>query len=111
LYFSLPAENRTPDVGDYQMRGYYIMPNLRYSVNYMKLTSLELSCRYESFDSNFKINSNVRKTYTPMISFEFGKAYTGRIEMGVEIDRFDKNIPDSSTYDDELFIIQFQCRL
>jgi hypothetical protein len=111
LYFSLPVDARTSNVSDYQMRGFYILPNLRYSIDYKKLTSLELSCRYESFDFSYKINSNVRQTYTPMISFEFGKAYTGRIELGFEIDRYDKNIPDTSFYDDNLFIIQFQCRL
>jgi hypothetical protein len=111
LYFSLPIEARTPNVADYQMRGYYILPNLRYMVNYKKLTSFELSCRYESFDLSYKVDSNVRQTYTPMISFEFGKAYTGRIELGFEIDRYDKNIPDTSSYDDNLFLIQFQCRL
>lgn len=87
------------------------MPNLRYIVDYKKLTSLELSCRFESFDNSYKINSNVRQTYTPMISLEFGKAYTGRIELGFEIDRYDKNIPDTSFYDDDLFLIQLQLRL
>lgn len=111
LYFSLPVEARTPDVADYQMRGVYFLPNLRYVVDYKKLSSLELSCRFESFDNNYKVNSNVRKTYTPMISLEFGKAYLGRIEMGFEIDRYDKNIPDTSFYNDDLFLIQLQLRL
>ncbi|MBB4804325.1 hypothetical protein HNP37_004412 [Flavobacterium nitrogenifigens] len=111
LYFSLPAENRVGDVSNYQMRGVYFLPNLRYIVNYKKLTAFELSCRYETFDPSYKVNSNVRQTYTPMISLEFGKAYTGRIEMGFEIDRFDRNVPDSSTYNDELFLIQLQLRL
>ncbi|WET01411.1 porin [Flavobacterium sp. YJ01] len=111
LYFSLPAANRVGDVSNYQMRGIYFLPNLRYMVNYKKLTAFELSCRYETFDPSYKVNSNVRQTYTPMISLEFGKAYTGRIEMGFEIDRFDRNVPDSSTYNDELFLIQLQLRL
>lgn len=111
LYFSLPAESRTPNVADYQMRGIYFLPNLRYVVNYKKLTSLELSCRYETFDPSYKVDSNVRQTYTPMISLEFGKAYLGRIEMGFEIDRFDRNIPDSAYYNDNLFLIQLQLRL
>lgn len=111
LYFSLPVATRTPNVADYQMRGIYFLPNLRYVVDYKKLTALEFSCRYERFDPNYKIDSNVRQTYTPMISLEFGKAYTGRIEMGFEIDRFDRNIPDTSTYNDELFLIQLQLRL
>lgn len=111
LYFLLPVDARTANVADYQMRGYYIMPNLRYTVNYGKLSSLELSCRYESFDPNYKMAPNVRQTYTPMISLEFGKAYLGRIEMGLEIDRFDKSIPDTVFYNDELFLIQLQLRL
>ncbi|WP_428229699.1 porin [Flavobacterium sp.] len=111
LYFSLPVDGRTSNVDDYQMRGVYFLPNLRYIVDYKKLSSLELSCRFESFDNNFKVNSNVRKTYTPMISLEFGKAYLGRIEMGFEIDRYDKNIPDTSFYNDDLFLIQLQLRL
>lgn len=111
LYFSLPADQRVGEVSNYQMRGVYFLPNLRYIVNYKKLTALELSCRYETFDPSYKINSNVRQTYTPMISLEFGKAYTGRIEMGFEIDRFDRSIPDTSSYNDELFLIQLQLRL
>ncbi|MCR4031142.1 MULTISPECIES: porin [Flavobacterium] len=111
LYFSLPAENRVGDVSNYQMRGIYFLPNLRYVVNYKKLTALELSCRYETFDPSYKVDSNVRQTYTPMISLEFGKAYLGRIEMGFEIDRFDRNVPNTSTYNDDLFIIQLQLRL
>ncbi len=111
LYYSLPIEERTTNVNDYQMRGFYFLPNFRYVINYKKLSSVEFSSRYEYFDTNFKINSNVRRTYTPMVSLEFGKAYTGRIGMGVEIDRFDRNIPDTAFYNKELFILQFQCRL
>lgn len=111
LYFSLPVDARTADVADYQMRGIYFLPNVRYQIDYKKLTSLEVSCRYERFDPSYKVDSNVRQTYTPMISLEFGKNYTGRIEMGFEIDRFDRNIPDTSTYNDNLFLIQFQYRL
>lgn len=111
LYFSLPVDNRTPNVDDYQMRGVYFLPNLRYVVNYQKLTALEFSCRYETFDPNYKIASNVRQTYTPMISLEFGKAYTGRIEAGFQIDNYDHDIPDTSTYSNNLFLIQLQLRL
>ncbi len=111
LYFSLPAENRVGDVSDYQMRGVYFLPNLRYVVNYKKLTAFEVSCRYETFDPSYKIDSNVRQTFTPMISLEFGKAYLGRIEMGFEIDRFNRNIPNTSSYNDDLFLIQLQLRL
>lgn len=111
LYFSLPAASRTADLGDYQMQGIYFLPNLRYVVDYKKLTALEVSCRYERFDPSYKVNSNLRQTFTPMLGLEFGKAYLGRIEAGCQIDRFDHNIPDSTTYDNDLFLIQLQLRL
>ncbi len=111
LYFSLPVDTRTASVADYQMRGFYFLPNLRYSISYNRLSSIEFSCRYETFDSSYKINSNVRQTYTPMISLEFGKAYTGRIELGFTLDNYEKDIPDTSIYSSNLFLIQLQCRL
>jgi hypothetical protein len=111
LYFSLPVEGRTASVADYQMRGLYFLPNLRYAIAYRRLSSIEISCRYETFDASYKIDSNVRRTYTPMVSLEFGKAYTGRIELGFTLDNYEKNIPDTSTYSSNLFLIQLQCRL
>nr|WP_315152969.1 porin [uncultured Flavobacterium sp.] len=111
LYFSLPEANRVGDLSNYEMRGFYFLPNIRYEINHKKLTSIEFSCRYESFDDSYKVNSNLRQTYTPMVSLEFGKAYRGRIEFGFEIDRFENNISNTTTFDDELFIVQFQCRL
>lgn len=111
LYFSLPVTSRAPSVADYQMRGIYFLPNVRYLIDYKKLTSLEFSCRYERFDPNYKIDSNLRQTYTPMVSLEFGKAYKGRIELGFTIDSFDRDVPDTAMYSNNLFLIQFQCRL
>ncbi|KFF14972.1 porin [Flavobacterium hydatis] len=111
LYYSLPLESRTGNADDYQMRGFYFLPNLRYDINYKKLISLEFSCRYEYFDSSFKLNSNVRQTYTPMVSLELGKAYRSRVEMGFEINRYDRNILNTEYCNKDLFIIQFQCRL
>lgn len=110
LYYSLPADARTANINDYEMRGAYFLPNLRYEIKYQKLTAIEFSCRYEYFDRSFKINSNARQTYTPMAGLEFGKGYTGRIEMGVQFDNYRTNIANTTAYDNNLFIIQFQGR-
>ncbi|MFH6993649.1 porin [Flavobacterium sp. FlaQc-48] len=110
LYYSLVPDLRTLNINDYEMRGAYFLPNLRYEIRYRKLTAIEFSCRYEYFDRSFKINSNARQTYTPMAGLEFGKGYTGRIEMGVQFDNYKRNIPNTTTYDNNLFIIQFQGR-
>ena len=110
LYYSLAADARTENINDYEMRGAYFLPNLRYEIKYQKLTAIEFSCRYEYFDRSFKINSNARQTYTPMAGLEFGKGYTGRIEMGMQFDNYKHNIENSTAYDNNLFIIQFQGR-
>ncbi|WP_343695357.1 porin [Flavobacterium sp.] len=110
LYYSLAPDARTSNLNEYQMRGAYFLPNLRYEIQYRKLTAIEFSCRYEYFDRNFKIDSNAKQTYTPMASLEFGKGYTGRIEMGMQFDNYKRNIPNTSIYDNNLFIIQFQGR-
>lgn len=110
LYYSLAEDSRTGNINDYEMRGGYFLPNLRYEIQYQKLTAIEFSCRYEYFDRSFKINSNARQTYTPMAGLEFGKGYIGRIEMGIQFDNYKRNVPNTTTYDNKLFIIQFQGR-
>ncbi|MFC6263799.1 porin [Flavobacterium panici] len=110
LYYSLAADSRTANLNEYQMRGAYFLPNLRYEIKYQKLTAIEFSCRYEYFDRNFKLDSNARQTYTPMAGLEFGKGYTGRIEMGMQLDTYKHNIANTTAYDNNLFIIQFQGR-
>ncbi len=110
LYYSLPADARMANLNQYQMRGVYFLPNLRYEIKYLKLTAIEFSCRYEYFDRNFKLDSNAKQTYTPMIGLEFGKGYTGRIETGMQLDNYKRNISNTTAYDNNLFIIQFQGR-
>lgn len=110
LYYNLDPKARTSNLSEYQMRGAYFLPNLRYEIKYQKLSAIEFSCRYEYFDRNFKMDSNAKQTYTPMAGLEFGKGYTGRIEMGMQFDNYKRNIPNSTAYDNNLFIIQFQGR-
>ena len=111
LYYGLEPEDRNAHLSQYQMRGVYILPNLRYAIAYHRLSSLEFSCRYEYFDQNFKNAVNPRQTITPMISAEFLKSYNARIQFGVVIDRYKKNIQETTQYNNEIFIIQVQSRL
>ena len=111
MYAGLTDENRKGGVGVYQMRGLYFLPNLRYSINYHRLSSLEFSCRYEYFDKDFKHGHNPRQTYTPMMSAEFLKAYNARVQVGVNIDRYKTNVPATAQYNNNIFILQVQSRL
>jgi hypothetical protein len=111
LYYGLDSAKRVGGVALYQMRGMYFLPNLRYAINYHRLSSLEFSCRYEYFDRDFKHASNPRQTYTPMISAEFLKSYNARIQFGVNIDHYKKNITGTTQYNNQLFVLQVQSRL
>lgn len=111
-YYALDSAKRVGGIGNYQMRGMYFLPNLRYAINYHRLSSLEFSCRYENFNNDFKhAANNQRQTITPMISAEFLKAYSARIQFGVNIDRYKRNIPGTTQYNNEMFIVQVQSRL
>ena len=111
LYYGIDTAKLEGSISTYQMRGIYFLPNLRYAINYHRLSSLEFSCRYEYFDKDFKHFSNPRQTYTPMVSAEFLKAYSARIQLGVTIDRYKKNVPATTDYNNNLFILQVQSRL
>jgi hypothetical protein len=118
LFASLDSASRQGNVSAYQMRGIYILPNLRYAINYHRLSSLELSCRYENFDKDFKrhgsdnqSSQSARSTWTPMISAEFLKTYNARIQIGANIDFYKKNIAATTQFNNSLFIVQIQSRL
>jgi len=93
------------------MRGLYILPNLRYAIDYRRLSSLEFSCRYEYFNKDFKHGGSPRVTWTPMVSAEFLKVYNARIQIGANIDYYTHNIPASNQYNNTQFIVQVQSRL
>ncbi len=110
LYNSLLESDRTPNPDDYLIRGIYFLPDLRYEINHGNLRALEVSCRYEYLDANFRLNSNPRQTITPMFGLEFLKNYGARIQVGMQIDRYKKQIENTNQYNNNLFIIQVQTR-
>jgi len=111
LYFTTPENQRLGSLDDYEYKGGYILPNIRYTIGKTKLQAIEFSMRYEYMNANSKLNANPRQTITPMISFEFLKDYGARLQCGVQIDNYKTNIPNTKTYDANLFFVQVQCRL
>ncbi|MFP7655779.1 porin [Chryseobacterium proteolyticum] len=110
LYNSITPEQRPDNPDNYLIRGIYFLPNLRYEINHRNLSAFELSCRYEYLDTNFRMNSNPRQTITPMFGLEFLKNYGARIQLGVQFDRYKKQIENTSQYNNNLFIVQVQSR-
>lgn len=111
FFYGLPDSLRTDPIRKYQMGGIYFLPNLRYNINYHKLTSIEFSVRYEYFNEDLDHNGNVRQTWMPMISLAFLKDYGGRIQLGMQLDNYDRSVAGTKTKSSNLFVAQVQCRL
>ena len=111
LYFSTPEANRLGNISDYILKGAYVLPSLKYVIGIEHLHAIDLSMRYEYLDANSKLDSNPRQTWVPMISVEFQKNYGVRLQAGVQIDNYRKNIPNTKIYNADLAFLQFQCRL
>ncbi len=110
LYNSLPIDARTDNVDDYKMKSFYVLPNIRYELGKKHFQAIEFACRYEYLDDNASLNSNPRQTWVPMLSLEFLKNYAARIQIGMQIDNYKKNIENTKIYNSNLAFVQFQCR-
>lgn len=109
-YFKLDLNQRLNPLKDYLIKSFYVLPNLRYELDGKYFHALEFACRYEYLDADAKLNSNARQSWVPMLSIAFLKEYAARIQVGMQLDRFDKKIENSTFYDSNLAFIQFQCR-
>ncbi len=110
LYFAQEEASRPSNPDAYLIRGIYFLPNLRYEINHRNLSAFELSCRYEYIDTNFRLNSNPRRTFTPMFGLEFLKNYGARIQVGMQFDRYKKQNENTTQFNNNLFIVQVQSR-
>lgn len=97
-------------VSRYAMRGIYVLPNVSYSFKNTRLKDLEFAFRYEYLDADFKQSGNARQTYIPMLSASFAEAYAIRVQLGLMIDRYQRNIPNTTSYHTNRVICQVQAR-
>ena len=97
-------------INRYGMRGVYIQPNIGYSFKNLRLKDLEFAFRYEYLDSDFKQAGNARQSYIPMLSASFAENYAIRVQLGLLMDRYQHNIPNTMQYNNNRVICQVQAR-
>lgn len=97
-------------ISRYAMRGVYLQPNVGYSFKNTRLKKLEFAFRYEYLDAEFRLDGNSRQSYIPMISASFAEAYAIRVQMGYLMDRYERNIPNTTQYNANRIICQVQAR-
>lgn len=95
---------------NYQDRGFYLFPNLRYEYKHPRLRSVELSSRYEYLDENYRLNRNQRQTLTPMLSLEFTDDYFARLQVGYTMEMFDHSTATMPEKRYNIAVAQMQIR-
>jgi hypothetical protein len=95
-------------MSNYQLEGFYVLPNLKYNFNSAQIKSLELSCRYESLNCDIRRNGNTKQTWMPVISLQLADEYYVRLETGLIIDRY--GISLTKEHNGTRFVCQMQVR-
>lgn len=97
--------------GQFKMKGFYVLPTLKYRCLSKEISSLQVSSRYEYFDENYKQPVNdPRQTITPMVAMEFADNFSALLQAGVYIDIYKTNIPLTTMYSHNTAIVQLQVR-
>jgi hypothetical protein len=99
-----------PALNEFRMQGFYILPTLRYDLKTRRVRAIEFSLRYEYFDENYKMNSNVRQTVIPNLTLIFADDFYAALQMGVSIDWYKKDMPLTITNSHNLAYAQLQIR-
>ena len=97
-----------PNLDDFQMQGFYIVPKLRYNYDKPRVRAFEASFRYEILDPNMSISGNSYQTLTPMLSVVGSGDYQAKISIVGVFNRVKNNVPDTNHYNSNLFITQIQ---
>lgn len=109
-YYAAYATTPTVRVDDYEMQGFYIVSKLRYNFNRPRMRAFEASFRYEILDPSINTANSSYQTFTPVISIVGAGDYHAKISAVGVFNRYKYNIPDSSHYDSNIFILQIQAQ-
>lgn len=95
-------------ISDFRLTGFYILPAVSRQLNKKMNSFAELSLRYEYLEE--LKNGNHSNTITPMLSYVVGNDYACKVSLvGIFID-YKNNIPSTSQYSSNIFLLQFQVR-
>jgi hypothetical protein len=102
------SSERNKVMEEYQLSGWYVLPNLKYYVNSSQVRSVELSCRCENLNCDFKRKGSTKQTIMPVASVQLGEESFLRLEAGLIIDRY--SITSNKNHDATRFVCQLKAR-
>jgi hypothetical protein len=95
-------------MSNYQLEGFYVLPNLKYKINSTQIKSLDFSCRYENLNCNIRRNGNTKQTWMPVVSLQLADEYYVRLETGLIVDRY--NVSSMKEHNGTRFVCQMEVR-
>jgi hypothetical protein len=93
---------------NYQLTGFYVLPNLKYIINSAQIKSLEFSFRYENLNCDVKRNGTTKQTWMPVVSLQLADEYFLKFETGLIIDKY--SVVSSKEHNGARFVFQMQAR-
>ncbi len=95
-------------IANYQLAGFYVLPNLKYNINKGVIKSLDFAVRYETLNCDTKRNGSTKQTWMPVISLQLADDYFVKFETGLIIDHY--GINSSKEHNATRLICQLQAR-
>lgn len=102
--------NRNSSIDRFNMRDFYIFPEMRYEYSRSRLRGIDFAIRYEYFDPSYKISKNPQTTLTPLVGLMFADDYFSTLQLGININMFKHQIENSATRNNNLWVLQWQIR-
>jgi phosphate-selective porin len=109
LFFNTTKEGPA-SIDSYQVEGLYVLPNLKYTLNKEQIKSLEFSLRCETLDTDVKREGNRRNTIVPMLSAHFAENNFLVARLGMIMDRYRYDVPNTSQYSSKRMMVQLLAR-
>ena len=102
------STNTAKRADGFRMQGVYVTPRIRrYTGNQIFFDAVEFSCRYEYLEELME-NGNLSRTYTPMISIIMGETYQSKISLVGNFNTYNTQIPNSTQWENNQFLLQYQ---
>ncbi|HET7899032.1 MAG TPA: porin, partial [Flavisolibacter sp.] len=97
-------------MNNYLLHGFYVLPDLRYTVNSRQVKSVELAMRYEQLTCDSKNNRSTKQTWMPVLCLQLENDYALKLLAGLIIDQYFNKLPDSKDRDGTRFVCQLVAR-
>lgn len=104
------STEKNKQIKNYQLEGFYVLPDIRYNVNGSQVKSVELSMRYENLNCDVKRNGSSKQTWMPVVSLQLAGDYNLRFETGLIIDHYSNLAVTAKDHNATRLICQLQAR-